>query len=118
MNSHNSSDTIGNVLDREECAGLIVTPPICDDRISLGLFERRGIPCVSIAPMLDVDRESSVGIDEFQVAADIVSVLTEVGHSRIGIMRGPKSKPVSMRWYLGYANVIGAKGLKVIIRWS
>jgi LacI family transcriptional regulator len=93
--------------------GIILTPPLSDDRHVLNLLEERGIPYVRIAPLLDTDRGSTVVMDEYDAARAITDLLLRKGHRRIGFVRGPNHHLVSMRRYNGYANALGGKGLRI-----
>jgi LacI family transcriptional regulator len=104
---------ISDFLQSESVAGIVLTPPLSDDRHVLGLIEQRGLPCVRIAPLLDPDRESTVVMDEYDAARAITDHLLQKGHRRIGFVRGPRQHLVSMRRYNGYANALGGKGLRV-----
>jgi LacI family transcriptional regulator len=108
-----SRKPISELLDADTPAGIILTPPLSDDRHVLGLIEERGLPYVRIAPMLDLDRGCTVVMDEYDAARAITDVLLRKGHRRIGFMRGPKVHLVSMRRYNGYANALGGKGLRI-----
>lgn len=102
-----------DLLPASDHAGIVLTPPLSDDRPLLSIVEAHGVPMVRIAALLDPDRGNIVGMDEFAAASAIVGHLTEQGHRRIAILRGPQSHLVSLRRYNGYANALGAKGLRV-----
>lgn len=104
---------IAEVLESTTTAGIILTAPLSDDRHVLGLIDRRGLPCVRIAPMLDPDRGCTVVMDEYDAARAITDLLLRKGHRRIGFIRGPKIHLVSLRRYNGYANALGGKGLRL-----
>ncbi|UIP06254.1 substrate-binding domain-containing protein [Erythrobacter sp. SDW2] len=113
INIHGQGKTTKEVFDPTHYGGLIVTPPVSDDRHFLSHVEASGIPFVRIAALLDPERGCVVGMDEFEAASAVTAVLTAAGHRRIGIVRGPSSHLVSMRRYNGYANALGAKGMRV-----
>jgi LacI family transcriptional regulator len=113
INVHGRPQSTEEALRTSDCAGLILTAPACDDRHLLTVAESIGIPLVRIAAMLDPERGNTVGMDEFEAASAITAVLTARGHRRIAIMRGPNSHLVSMRRYNGYANALGAKGIRI-----
>ncbi len=108
-----SGKTVAALLESDIPAGIILTPPLSDDRSVLGLIEQRGIPCVRVAPMLDTDRGCTVAMDEYDAARAITDLLLRKGHRRIGFVRGPNVHLVSMRRYNGYANALGGKGLRI-----
>ena len=54
---------IAECLEPETLAGIVLTPPLSDDRHVLSLIEQRALPYVRIAPMLDPDRGCTVVMD-------------------------------------------------------
>jgi LacI family transcriptional regulator len=112
-NLFTSGTPIVEFLESGTWAGVVLTPPLSDDRHVLGILEERGIPYVRIAPLLDPDRGNTVIMDEYDAARAITDHLLRKGHRRIGFVRGPNHHLVSMRRYNGYANAIGGKGLKI-----
>lgn len=112
-NLFHSKREITEFLDSDLPGGIILTPPLSDDRHVLNMIEERGIPYVRIAPLLDTDRGSTVVMDEYDAARAITDVLLSKGHRRIGFVRGPNQHLVSMRRYNGYANALGGKGLRI-----
>lgn len=113
VNVYGEDRSVADVVKSSEHAGLILTPPVSDDRHILTLIESRKIPYVRIAPLLDPERGDIVAMDEFEAASSVTRLLTARGHTRIGIMRGPNVHLVSMRRYNGYANALGEIGLRV-----
>jgi LacI family transcriptional regulator len=112
-NLYPSRKPVTEVLESDTWAGIVLTPPLSDDRHVLGLIEERGLPYVRIAPLLDSDRGSTVVMDEYDAARAITDLLLRKGHRRIGFVRGPNQHLVSMRRYNGYANALGGKGLRI-----
>ena len=112
-NVYGEDRTVADVVGDTEHAGIILTPPVSDDRHILSLIEARKLPYVRVAPLLDPERGDIVSMDEFEAASAVTAVLTARGHRRIGIMRGPSVHLVSMRRYNGYANALGEKGMRV-----
>jgi len=112
-NLFTSRKPIAECLEAGLPAGVILTPPLSDDRHVLSQIESRSLPYVRIAPMLDPDRGSTVLMDEYDAARAITDHLLRKGHRRIGFVRGPSVHLVSMRRYNGYANALGGKGLRI-----
>jgi LacI family transcriptional regulator len=112
-NLHPHRNPVSDFLNTDTLAGVVLTPPLSDDRHLLSLIEERGLPCVRIAPMLDPDRGCTVVMDEYDAARAITEHLLQKGHRRIGFMRGPRQHLVSMRRFNGYTNAIGGKGLRI-----
>jgi LacI family transcriptional regulator len=112
-NLFGTGKSITDFLDSDPPAGIVLTPPLSDDRHMLSLIEERRLPCVRIAPLLDMDRACTVVMDEYDAARAITDLLLQRGHRRIGFVRGPNIHLVSMRRYNGYANALGGKGLRI-----
>lgn len=112
-NIYGTGRRVDEFLGDETLAGIVLTPPLSDDRHVLSLIEDRRIPYVRIAPMLDLHRGSTVTMDEYEAARAIADHLLEKGHRRVGFLRGPRVHLVSMRRYNGYANALGGKRLSL-----
>jgi LacI family transcriptional regulator len=112
-NLFQSGRPVADFFEADLPAGVILTPPLSDDRHLLSLIEERRLPYVRIAPLLDTDRGSTVVMDEYDAARAITDLLLRKGHRRIGFVRGPNQHLVSMRRYNGYANALGGKGLRM-----
>ena len=110
-NLFHSHKPITGLLESDNLAGVVLTPPLSDDRHVLALIEERGLACVRIAPMLDTDRGCTVVMDEYDAARAITELLLRKGHRRIGFVRGPRQHLVSMRRFNGYA--MGGKGQRI-----
>jgi len=112
-NLFGTGKSIADFLEPDLPAGIVLTPPLSDDRRVLSLLEEHGLPYVRIAPLLDADRGNTVVMDEYDAARAITDLLLRKGHRRIGFVRGPNVHLVSMRRYNGYANALGGKGLRI-----
>jgi LacI family transcriptional regulator len=112
-NLFGTGKSVADLLESDPPAGIVLTPPLSDDRHVLNLIEERRIPYVRIAPLLDTDRGNTVVMDEYDAARAITDLLLQKGHRRIGFVRGPNVHLVSMRRYNGYANALGGKGLRI-----
>ena len=106
-NVYETNRTVLDAIAQPGIDGLILTPPVSDDRDVLFEIGKRNIPAVRIAPLLDLSRNDIVTMDEFDAARSIVEHLIENGHKRIGFIRGPRTHLVSIRRYNGYAAAVG-----------
>lgn len=113
INLYGSDTKIADLIDEQGFAGIIITPPLSDDRAVIARIEALGVPFVRIAPMLDLDRGSIVTMDEYDAARAITDVLLKAGHRRIGFIKGPRQHLVSIRRFNGFANALGGHGLRV-----
>lgn len=72
---------------RSRVDGLLLIPPVGDIPEVLDGLERVGLPYVRVAP-LDDRPGHGVGIDDRAAASRVVEHLIELGHRRIGFVRG------------------------------
>jgi len=110
-NSAEALEKLGDLIDLHSPIGVILTPPVSDNRMVVKQIEERRIPLVRIASMLDLERGSSVNMDELSASMAITRELLKAGHRRIGFIRGPKEYLVSIRRYNGYAGALGGAGV-------
>ena len=78
------------IFRNARCDGFVLTPPISDDPRVLDELERYGARYARLAPFLDAGRSLAVTIDDAAAAAGIADLLYNQGHSRIGLVNGPK----------------------------
>jgi LacI family transcriptional regulator len=80
--------TVRGVISTLRLDGVILTPPVCDDERVLRTLEAHGTPFVRIAPDLQPDRAPRVGMDDERAAFEMTLNLIELGHRRIGFIKG------------------------------
>lgn len=68
--------------------GVILTPPLCDSPSVLATLSAEGTAFVRVAPGRNIPDTQQVSIDDVQAAIDITNHLIELGHRRIGFVRG------------------------------
>jgi len=97
--------------------GVILPPPLCDSRPTINMLHAAGVKVLALAtarPMHDV---SSVRIDDYQGAVAMTRHLIELGHSRIGFIKGdPQHTPTQLR-YEGFVDAMTAAGLPIDPDW-
>ena len=113
QNIYGSNRSVEDVLASANYAGVVLTPPLSDDRHVLAHLEARGLAYVRIAPLLDTMRGNIIYMDEFDASRAIVDFMLERGHRRVALLKGPRTHLVSMRRYNGYAAALGGKGIRV-----
>lgn len=94
---HLSVEVIGNrdghartqkFLAESKPDGVLVTPPVCDDASVMRALHSAHIPYVRISPREPMDGECYVGIDDLAAGKMIMRHLLDLGHRRIGLIRG------------------------------
>ena len=93
--------------------GLILLPPLANDPAVLSVLDVARRPYVRVAPDDQLDRAPSVRIDETAAAAELTIHLLDLGHRRIGFIRGPANHGGSARRYRGYVQALEYRGLAV-----
>jgi len=93
--------------------GLILTPPITDNRDFVAFLDQEGILYSSVAPM-----ERSAGIpfaycDDRLAAEQMTEHLIRLGHTRIGFILGHPDHFATHERYAGYQAALENHGLKV-----
>jgi len=97
--------------------GVILPPPLCDSRPTINMLHAAGVTVLALAtarPMADV---SSVRIDDYQGALAMTRHLVELGHTRIGFIKGdPQHTPSDVR-YEGFVAGMAEAGLAINEDW-
>lgn len=92
---------------------LIVVPPLSDDPKLIDTLESTGISFVCISPKLGAYTGPSVRMDDRAAARDMTKYLVDLGHARIGLIKGPPDHMSSELRLAGYADTFAATGLSV-----
>lgn len=82
--------------------GMILTPPVCDNEQVIALLQRHGTPFVQIAPEQSRDKSSCVFIDDLKAAYNMTTYLIDLGHRRIGFIKGHPDHGASHERYQGF----------------
>lgn len=92
--------------------GVILTPPLSDDRTVLDELRARALPVVRIAPApADPDFGPCVVMDDEQAAYEMTRRLQGFGHRRIAFIAGPESHAAASSRCDGYLRAMQEAGL-------
>lgn len=89
---------------------LIVVPPLSDDPELIDVLERIKIAYVCVSPRLNSYAGASVGMNEVEAAREMTEYLLELGHKRIGFIKGPSDHRASELRLTGYKQALEARG--------
>lgn len=109
---HDILDVIQHLVATLAPDGVILTPPLSDNPAITGEFERLGTPmaCISTTGPAAAVR---IFMDERSAGRAVTEHLLELGHRRIGIVRGhPEHRAASAR-FDGYRDAFAAAGLRI-----
>jgi LacI family transcriptional regulator len=93
--------------------GMILTPPLCDNPKVLKALAVRGTPTVLLSPGEHDPALLSVRMDDVQAAEEVTRLLIELGHERIGFIRGASDQAASALRYRGFCRAMQAHGLPI-----
>lgn len=91
--------------------GVVLAPPLCDDAATVAELEACGLPYSRIAPSSGGSHAPDVAMDDRCAARAVIDHLVELGHRRIGIVRGDPSHASAAARLDGYRTGLEAHGL-------
>ncbi|MDE2149225.1 MAG: LacI family DNA-binding transcriptional regulator [Gammaproteobacteria bacterium] len=104
---------ITQLIENRRLAGLILTPPVSDVAELLRVLDQLEITYVSIAP---IDRERPglyVVMNDRAGARDMTLHLIELGHRRIGFVKGHPDHGASHHRFQGYCDALRQSGIAI-----
>ena len=106
------SEALRQFLGQTAVEGVVVTPPLCDNQELISALERMGVQHVMISPQ-DHDRGLQVYFMEHQAAYELTNYLIQLGHRRIGFIKGDPAHSSSHARYKAYKDALRDAGLKL-----
>ena len=91
--------------------GVILPPPLSESMAVHAEVAAAGTPMVTVAMGLPHEESLNVRIDDFAAAKEITTHLLDLGHRRIGFIRGHPNMTASTERYRGFAAALEAHGL-------
>ena len=92
--------------------GLILLPPVCDNKIVLKTLDAAAIPYVRISPATVHERSPRIDPGDAAAACAMTEHLLGLGHRRIALIQGPRNHAASARRLEGFAQALAAQGLR------
>jgi len=93
--------------------GVILLPPLCDDRLICNTLRDAEIPMVRIAPGERAADSPSIEIDDYLAARRLTAHLLDLGHRRIGFILGRPGHGATESRYRGFADEMRARGVPI-----
>ena len=91
-------------------AGVILPPPLCESEDVLSELKQTGLATVAVASGRFNAEASCVRIDDFQAAFEMTTYLLDLGHRRIGFIKGHPNQTASAERERGYAAALANSG--------
>jgi len=86
--------------------GLILSPPLTENKILLDYLDTNNIPFVLISPLDQVQSTPLVFADDALAAKDSTQHLIDFGHQKIGFILGARQRSGSEMRFLGYKQAL------------
>ena len=114
LSLHNRSykDSLLDYLTRTPVDGVILSPPISDDKAVIREIEKRNIPCSLISPGIKKRHCINVFIDEKTAGRKMTEFLIARGHTKLAFISGLDTHTASSQREAGFWSAIEAHGLK------
>jgi len=93
-------------------AGVILPPPLCESEDVLNELKLAGLPTVAVATGSFGTQASCVRIDDCAAAMEMTNYLLELGHRRIGFIKGHPNQTASTERERGFLKALEEAGLK------
>jgi LacI family transcriptional regulator len=92
--------------------GVLLTPPVCDNRAVLEALERIDVPFVRISPNKPRPEERYIAIDDMSAGEALVDYLASLGHRRIGFIKGLPGHSATRLRHAGYKRALARSGVE------
>jgi LacI family transcriptional regulator len=93
--------------------GMVLTAPLCESTELIDELTQAGISIVAVATGYFRSNVACVGIDDFKAAYEMTNYLIELGHKRIGFVKGHPSHTSGVQRAMGFEAALHAAGSKV-----
>lgn len=104
-------DQVCDLIAETHVDGAILSSPVTDCEPVLRALESMNVPFVRISPGTNHARSSSVYMDDVQAADDMTTHLVNLGHRRIGFIKGHPNHLASEERLAGYRRALGRAGI-------
>lgn len=91
--------------------GVVLTPPLTENRALLELLEELGTAAVLISPLDQEQSRPLVFSDDVLAAKQLMQHLVDFGHRRIGFVRGLRQRSGAEMRFTGYKRALEENGL-------
>lgn len=107
------AEQVRGLVTETHVDGVVLSSPVTDCKEVLAMLEAIGIPFVRISPGTNHGLTSSVFMDDVQAADDMTTHLINLGHRRIGFIKGHPNHLASEDRLQGYQRALERAGLSL-----
>jgi LacI family transcriptional regulator len=116
-NARNMTRVVNNIVETVRLDGAVLVPLESDNMALIKALSGAKVPLVRISPSGNPELSSTVGIDDFKVAYDMVRYLVELGHRDIAFVGGPKLHASAGKRLEGFEAGMKDCGLPIRAEW-
>lgn len=109
----NSLQSVKELIDITQVDGLILLPPISDDKEVLELVAKSNVPFIRISPDTNLNLSPYISMDDYQAGFEITELLINQGHRKIAHIIGDPAQGVSRLRYQGYLDALRSHQISV-----
>ena len=92
-------------------AGVILPPPLCESKAIVSELTAANVPVVAVASARFHSEISCVRIDDFRASKEMTEYLINLGHRRIGYIKGNPNQTASSRRLEGFQAALDEAGI-------
>ena len=93
--------------------GIILPPPLCEAPALLALLDAANVPSVTVATGRPAERQMAIRIDDRAAAVTMMRHIMDLGHRRIGFIKGNPNLSASDQRLEGYHEALAEAGIAV-----
>ena len=108
---HDLTQRVRSLVSESVLHGVILTPPLCDERIVMEELTKAQTPFVRIAPGTRMPGTPAISIDEYKAAYEMTAYLISLGHRRIGFVKGKPDHGSARVRFDGYRAALADAGI-------
>lgn len=108
--SRERADDLQSLFQNFGPDGVVLIPPLTDDKLITGFLEEQGVPFACIAPKHPAGR-IGVMMDETAAVLELMQSLVAMGHRRIGHIKGPSAHGACQWRLAGYRQGLKDAGI-------
>ena len=105
-----AADDIKGLFEYFGPDGVVLIPPLTDDKMVLAYLEEHKVPFACIAPR-DPQKRIGAMMEETGAVLELMSGLIALGHRRIGHIKGPRTHGACQWRYAGYREALRQAGI-------
>ena len=102
---------IGTLITSTRLDGVVLSPPFTENRALLNMFEEYETSFVLVSPLDQKQSNPLVFSDDVSAAREVMQHLLDLGHRRIGFIRGLKGRSGSEMRFEGYRQALRDSGI-------